>query len=126
MGWSLSPINFQKFKNVFVNKLRDPKPSARPDRLPNLAVKAKKKWLLRRRLLTGDRLLPFEDDFAIFAIGFNETIRRKNETFALVKIFGLSMHPTKGIHTATQVGEHLEMEMNFEKGVFRRAPVKKL
>ncbi len=38
---------------------------------------------------------------------------------------GLTIHPTKGYHTATQVGEHLGMEMNFEKDIFR-APVKKL
>jgi len=47
---------------------------------------------------TGARLLPFVDDFAVFAIGFDETMRRKNSTFALVDILGLSIHPTKGYH----------------------------
>ncbi len=74
---------------------------------------------------TGARLLPFVDDFAVFSSGFDETMRRKNETFALVNSLGLSIHPTKGNHTATQVGEHLGMEMDFMKGIFR-APVKKL
>ena len=36
MGWSLSPYTFQKFTDVFVNKLRDPEAIARPGRLPNL------------------------------------------------------------------------------------------
>ena len=52
-------------------------------------------------------------------------MRRKNETFALVNTLGLNIHPTKGYHTTTQVGEHLGMEMDFEKVVFR-APIKKL
>ena len=76
-------------------------------------------------MLTGTRLLPFVDDFAVFANGFDETMRRKNETFALVDNLGLNIHPTKGYHTATQVGEHLGMGFNFEHGVFR-APVTKL
>ena len=101
MGWSLSPYTFQKFTDVFVNKLRAPEATARPGRLPNLSLKAKKKWLRRQRMRTGERLLPFVDDFAFFAIGFDETMRRKNETFALVTCLGLTIHPTKGYNTAT-------------------------
>ena len=59
------------------------------------------KWLRRRRMLTGTRLLPFVDDFAVFANGFDETTRRKNETFAPVNSLGLTIHPTKGYHTST-------------------------
>ena len=76
-------------------------------------------------MLTGARLLPFVDDFAVFANGFDETLRRNNETFALVNNLGLIIHPIKSYHTATHVVEHLGMEMDFEEGVFR-APVKKL
>jgi hypothetical protein len=68
---------------------------------------------------TGARLLPFVDDFAVFANGFDESMRRKNETLALVNILGLDIHLTKGYHTITQAGEHLCMEMDFEKAVFR-------
>ena len=110
---------------MFVNKLRDPEANAHPGRPSNLSAKAKKKWLRRRRLRTGARLLPFVDDFAVFANGFDETMRRKTETFALVSSLGLNIHPTNGYHTATQVSEHFGMAMDFEKGVFR-APVKKL
>ena len=74
----------------------------------------------------GERLLPFVDDFAVFASGLDKTMRRKNEIFALVSSLGLTIHPTKGYHTSTQVGEHMSMEMDFEKGIFRAAPVKKL
>ena len=73
MGWSMSPYTFQKFTDVFVSKLRDPEATARPGRIINLSAKAKKKWLRRRRLRTGSRLLPFVDDFAVFAISFDET-----------------------------------------------------
>ena len=125
MGWSLSLYTFQKLTGVFVNKLRDPEATARPGRLPKCSAKAKKKWPCRRRLRSGARLIPFVDDFAVFANSFDEIMRRKNETFALVNNLGLSIHPTKGCHIATQVGEHLGMEMDCEKGVFR-APVKKL
>jgi hypothetical protein len=100
MGWSLSPYTFQKFTDVFVNKLRDPEASARPGLLPTLSALAKKKWLRRRRMLTGTQLLPFVNDFAVFANGFDETTRRKNETFAIVSNLGLNIHPTKGYHTA--------------------------
>ena len=76
-------------------------------------------------MLTKAKLLPFVDDFPVFASGFNETIRRKDGTFALVNSLGLNIHPTKGYYTVTHVVEHLGMEMDFEHGVFR-APVKKL
>ena len=125
MGWSLSPYTFHKFTGVFVNKLRDPEATTRPGCLPNLSAKAKKKWFRRRHMLKGTRLLPFVDDFAVFATGFDETMRHKDETCALVNSLGLNIHSTKGYHTATQVGEHLGMEMDIEQGVFR-APVKKL
>ena len=106
-------------------KLRDPEAIARPGRLPNLSAKAKKKWLRRRRMLMGTRLLSFVDDFVVFANGFHETIFRKDETFPLVNSLGLNIHPTKGYHTATHVGEHLGIKMKFEHGIFR-APVRKL
>jgi hypothetical protein len=73
---------------------------------------------------TGAWLLPFVNDFVVFASGFDETIHPKDETFALVNL-GTNIHPTKGYHAATQVGENLGMEMDFKQGVFL-APVKKL
>ena len=100
-----------------MNKLRDPEANARPGRLPNQSVKAKKKCLRRQRMRSGARLLPYVDDFAVFAHGFDETMRRKSETYALVNSLGLSIHPTKGYHTARQVGEHMGMETDFEKNV---------
>ena len=76
-----------------MNKLRDPEANARPGRLLKHYAKAKKTWLRRRRLRTGARLLPFVGDFAIFASGFDEIIRRKYEAFALVHNLGLNINP---------------------------------
>ena len=82
MGGSLSPFTLKKITEVFVNTLRDSEATARPGRLPSISAKAKKKWLRRRLRHTGVRLLPFVDDFAVFANGFEETMRRKGETFS--------------------------------------------
>ena len=83
-----------------MNKLRDPEATARLGRLSNLSAKAKKKWLRRRRMLTGIRLLSFVNDLAILANGFDETTRGKDETVALVNNAGPNINPTKGYHTA--------------------------
>ncbi len=101
MGWSLSPYTFQKSTDMFVNKLRDSEATARPGRLLNISQKTKKKWLRRQRMRTGAQLLSFVDDIAVFANGYAETMRRKNEIFALLNSPGLSNHPTKGYHIAT-------------------------
>ncbi len=47
MGWSLSPFVFRKLTDVFVNKLRDPEPTATMGK-----SKSEKKWICRRRRLT--------------------------------------------------------------------------
>jgi hypothetical protein len=61
--WSLSPCVFQKLTDVFVNKLRDPKSTTASGKMNT----SKKRWIHRRRRLTGARLLPCVDDFALFA-----------------------------------------------------------
>ena len=75
-------------------------------------------------MLTGARLLPFVDDFAIFASNFEETLQRKEETFSLIRKLGLQIHETKGYHTPTLIGEHLGMILDFDKGEFRAPPAK--
>ena len=107
MEWSLSPYTFQKITNVLVRKLRYPGTIACPGCLLKVSAKAKKKWHRPRRMRTGARFLPFVADFVVFVNGFDETMRRKDETFEHWKNIGLNIHLTKGYHTATQVGEHL-------------------
>jgi len=74
--------------------------------------------------MTGARLLlPFMDDFALFAEGFDATMLLKDKTFSLLLSLGLHIHETKGHHIATQVGDHMGMTLDFKCGVFR-APIK--
>ena len=70
-------------------------------------------------------MLPFVDDFALFAEGFDATMVIKERTFALLFSLGLHIHETKGHHIATQVGDHLGMTLDFKCGMFR-APIEKL
>jgi len=63
-------------------------------------------------------LLPFVDDFALFAKCFAAAMELKDATFALLGDLGLNIHPTKGYHTTTQVGDHLGMTIDMKKKEF--------
>ena len=118
MGWSLSPFVFQKFTEGFTDYLRDPEAtSTAPSTPSSLGPKALKKWRRRRRVLTGARLLPFVDDFAMFCQGYDNTLK-------LLEDLGLQVHPSKGFPLPTQVGEHLGMVLDYELGEFRAPTVK--
>ena len=80
--------------------------------------KSKKRWIRRRRRLTGDNLLPFVDDFALFAKSFAAAMELKEVTFSLLNGLGLHIHSTKMHHIATRVGDHLGMALDFERGLF--------
>ena len=120
-GLSLSPYVFQKLMDVFIDKLRDPDSTEYTGK----TSKSKKRWIRRRRRLTGARLLPFVDDFTLFAKSFDAAMKLKESTFALFTDLGLYIHPTNGYHTAVQVGDHLGMTLDQEKSEFR-APQAKL
>ena len=95
MRWSPSPYVFKKLAGVFVNKLRDPKSTTACGK----TSKSKKKWIRRRRRrLTGARLLPFVDDFALFAKFFEAAMELKDITFFLLGDLGMNIHPTKGYY----------------------------
>ena len=108
MGWSLSPYTFQKLTEVFTNYLRDPERSTNSlEELLSPPTKARGKWLRRRKRLTGARLLPFVDNFALFADGFDAAMVLKDRALALQLRLGLHIYETKGHHVATQVRDHL-------------------
>ena len=69
--------------------------------------------------------MPFVDDFALFADGFDATMLLKDKTFSLLLSLGLHIHETKGHHVATQVGDHVGMTLDVKCGVFR-SPIEKL
>ncbi len=58
------------------------------------------------------------DDFALFAKSFASAMKLKEVTFSLLNDIGLDIHPTKGHHIATRVGDHLGMTLDFERGLF--------
>ncbi len=87
MGWSLSPYVFHKLTDIFVNKLRDPEATSKIEK----TSKSKKRWIRRRRRLTGARLLPSVDDFALFAKSFAAAMELKDVTFSLLNGLGLHM-----------------------------------
>ena len=85
MGWSLSPYTFQKLTEAITNYVKDPERSTNSSEgLLAQPTKTKRKWLRRRKRLTGARLLPFADDFALFADGFDATMFLKDKTFSLL------------------------------------------
>ena len=82
MGWSLSP---KKLAEAFTYHLRDPESStSSPGGQKSQSAKAQKRWRRRRRRLTGARLLPFVDDFALFAASYKKALKLKIVTFALL------------------------------------------
>jgi hypothetical protein len=129
-GWSLSPYVFKILAEVFTDHLRDPESITSPMTEPFATAqkrgpKALKRWRRRRRRLTGARLLPFVDDFAMFENGYEKIIALDTTVFALLASLGLKVHSTKGHFLPIVVGERLDMILDFEEVVFR-APMVKL
>ena len=81
--------------------------------------------MTRRKRLTVARFLPFVDDFALFAEGFDAAMVLKERTFSLLLSLGLHIHETIGHHIAKQVSDHRGMTLDFKCGIFR-APIEKL
>jgi len=77
MEWSVSPYVFRKFTEGFTGFLWDPESASASGPPSNLGPNALKKWRRRRRVLTGARLLPCVDDFAMFANGDDNTLAPK-------------------------------------------------
>jgi len=58
------------------------------------------------------------DDFALFAVAYDETPKLKNVTFALLTRLGLKIHPTKGHFIPILIGEYLGVIIDMKKGQF--------
>ena len=70
---------------MFTDNLRDPESSTSSPAGQNiLGPKGLKRWRRRRRRLTGARLLSFVDDFALFEVSYDETLKLKVYTFTLL------------------------------------------
>ena len=120
MGWSLSPHCFQQLTYTFVKHFR------RPSGVPptQLRGQAARRWLQQRTRSHGTRLLPFVDDFACFKEFFQAAVTLRDHVFATLQRLGLAIHPTKGYHVPVQLGDHLGLTIDLQKGEFR-APAAK-
>ena len=105
MGWSLSPFVFQKLMEMFTDSLRDPELSTFSPAGQNiLGPKALKRWRRRRRMLTGARLLLFVDDFALFEVSYDETLKLKVYLCTMLSGLGLKIQPEKGHFDSILIG----------------------
>jgi hypothetical protein len=99
MGWSLSPFIFCKMALTFVNFLRNPD----PEHLAAPKDSCKKNYLRRTRSRIA-RILPYVDDFLLFASTEEETFTLRHRLDQQLDRLGLLRHPTKGFWILAQVG----------------------
>ena len=62
--------------------------------------KSEKKWIRRRRRLTGAKLLPSVDDFALIRKVSHSSHEAQRLTFVLLKARGIQILTEKGYHKA--------------------------
>eukprot|EP00873_Tetraselmis_striata_P004554 jgi/Tetstr1/424818/TSEL_015321.t1 len=119
MGWSLSPYYFTTFTMTFVKHLRSPPTPAAPGNVPR-----SRRWL-RRGLWRGARILPYVDDFLLFASSEPEALELRQRVADLLDSLGLLRNPAKGEWEPVQYGQHLGVDIDTATGYFY-APVDKL
>ena len=60
----------------------------------------------------GARILPYVDDFLLFASTEEEALTLRHRLAQLLDRLGLLRHPTKGFGTPTRVGHNLGIDIN--------------
>jgi hypothetical protein len=58
------------------------------------------------------------DDFALFRVSYDETLKLKNVTFDLLTRLGLKINPTKGHFIPILIGEHLGIITDMKESQF--------
>eukprot|EP00873_Tetraselmis_striata_P038096 jgi/Tetstr1/458360/TSEL_044799.t1 len=119
MGWSLSPYYFTTFTMTFVKHLRSPPTPAAHGNGPRST-----RWLRRGRW-RGARILPYVDDFLLFASSEPEALELRQRVADLLDSLGLLRNPAKGLWEPVQYGQHLGVDIDTSTGYFY-APVDKL
>jgi hypothetical protein len=59
------------------------------------------------------------DDFLFLADSYDEALRLRQRVQALLDSLGLQRNPKKGVWTPTQVGDHLGLTVDLQRGEFR-------
>eukprot|EP00873_Tetraselmis_striata_P004168 jgi/Tetstr1/424432/TSEL_001453.t1 len=119
MGWSVSPYYFTTFTMTFVKHLHPPPTPAAPGNVPRLG-----RWLRRGRW-RGARILPYVDDFLMFASSEPEALELRHRVADLLDSLGLLRNPAKGLWEPVQYGQHLGVDIDTATGYYY-APVDKL
>eukprot|EP00873_Tetraselmis_striata_P034851 jgi/Tetstr1/455115/TSEL_041967.t1 len=104
---------------TFVKHLRSPTTPAAPGNVPR-----SRRWLRRGRWM-GARILPYVDDFLMFASSEPEALELRQRVADLLDSLGLLRNPSKGLWEPVQYGQHLGVDIDTAMGNFY-APVDKL
>jgi hypothetical protein len=115
MGWLLNPYHFCAFKDTFVRNLRQPDPvgfsthqgrSTHPDGdMPSTRFLRHTRW-------RGAKILPYVDDFLLFAATRALALALRQRVDRLLTNLGLFRHPSKGSWEPTQYGHHLGIDID--------------
>jgi hypothetical protein len=92
---------------TFVNFLRNPDPEEHIAPTSSCS-----KTYLRRTRWRGARILPYVDDFLLFASTKEEALTLRHRLGQLLDRLGLLRHPTKGFWTPAHVGHHLGIDID--------------
>jgi hypothetical protein len=115
MGWSLSPYHFCAFTDTFVRLLRQPDPGGftthrgRPTQ-PDGDRPSKR--FLRHTRWRGAKILPYVDDFLLFAATMVRFLALRQRVDRLLSSLGLLRHPSKGFWEPTQYGHHMDSDID--------------
>jgi hypothetical protein len=116
MGWSLSPYHFCAFTDTFVRHLRQPDPGGfttdqgRPTQKDGKSRPSKR--FLRHKRWRGARILPYIDDFLLFAATRDLALALRQRVDRLLTSLGLLRHPSKGFWEPTQYGHHRGIDID--------------
>eukprot|EP00873_Tetraselmis_striata_P001682 jgi/Tetstr1/421946/TSEL_012845.t1 len=97
MGWSVSPYYFTTFTMTFVEHLRSP---TTPAALGNVLRSRRWRW-------RGARILPYVDDFLLFALSEPEALELRQRVADLLDSLGMLRNPAKGLWEPVEMGQHL-------------------
>jgi hypothetical protein len=115
MGWSLSPYHFCVFTDTFVRHLRQPDPGGftthqgRPTQ-PDSDRPSER--FLRHTRWRGAKILPYVDDFLLFAATRALALALRQRVDRLLTSLGLLRHPSKDFWEPTRYGHHLGIDID--------------
>jgi hypothetical protein len=101
-GWFLPHFYFCKMTFTFVNFFRAPDPKL-SIAMPGNCTKT----CVRRTRWRGAKILPYVDDFLLFATIEEEALTLRHRLAKLIDRLRLLRHPTKGFWIPAQVGHHI-------------------